>query len=320
MLPTSTPLIIIKVILMTSETIYKRYTVSCLQCRSEISKSNFSKHIDSIQCASGGKYAPIIKDNLICDYCNKLCKSINSVKQHEIRCKENPNRISLEYIKGVIRSADIAIEECSFCKKEFKKRGAKGNHEARCPENVNRKLQIVSAEGKLAGKKKYSEWVTVHYSDQSNRDKVSERMQQAVNDHPESYTSGNRGRTKQIIYNNIKFQGQWELDFYMWCETNSVFVIRSPNWFNYTWGRNRKYNPDFYIPSLDLYVEVKGYETDQDRAKWNQFPCNLSVIRQNEIMLIRKGQFSVPLLLCKNWSLVSGNAPSPTDYESAVPL
>ena len=28
-----------------------------------------------------------------CQYCNRLCKSINSLIQHEIRCKENPNRI-----------------------------------------------------------------------------------------------------------------------------------------------------------------------------------------------------------------------------------
>ena len=28
-----------------------------------------------------------------CKYCNRECKNFNSLKQHEIRCKENPNRI-----------------------------------------------------------------------------------------------------------------------------------------------------------------------------------------------------------------------------------
>ena len=28
-----------------------------------------------------------------CKYCGKQCKSLNSLKQHEIRCKENPNHI-----------------------------------------------------------------------------------------------------------------------------------------------------------------------------------------------------------------------------------
>lgn len=305
---------------MTSETIYKRYTASCLQCRSEVSMSNFNRHIDSNQCKKGGKYIPAIKDNLTCDYCTKLCKSVNSVRQHEVRCKTNPNRISMEYVRGVIRSADIEIEECSFCKKEFKKRGARGNHEVRCPENADRKLQIISVAGKISNKKKHTAWAKLHYADQSNRDKVSKRMKQAVNEHPESYTSSNRGRTKQITYNDIKFQGQWELDFYMWCETNDISITRPTKWFDYEWDGNRKYNPDFYLLDLDLYVEVKGYETDRDRAKWNQFPDALCIVKNKEIMLIRKGQFSLPLLLCKNWSLVSGNAPSPTDYESAVPL
>ena len=29
----------------------------------------------------------------ICQYCGKKCKNLNSLRQHEIRCKENPNHI-----------------------------------------------------------------------------------------------------------------------------------------------------------------------------------------------------------------------------------
>ena len=32
------------------------------------------------------------RDDLFCKYCGKPCKNINSLKQHEIRCKSNPNR------------------------------------------------------------------------------------------------------------------------------------------------------------------------------------------------------------------------------------
>lgn len=43
-------------------------------------------------------------DNLMCSYCNKSCKSLNSLIQHEIRCPSNPCRIPsstklTEYIK-----------------------------------------------------------------------------------------------------------------------------------------------------------------------------------------------------------------------------
>lgn len=37
--------------------------------------------------------------NFKCKYCNKECKNLNSLKQHEIRCKNNPNRI-LSYFMG----------------------------------------------------------------------------------------------------------------------------------------------------------------------------------------------------------------------------
>ena len=53
-----------------------------------------------------------------CRYCNKECHSINSLKQHEVRCKENPDRkdfnrlaeYSIHHRKGKTKetSAEIA--------------------------------------------------------------------------------------------------------------------------------------------------------------------------------------------------------------------
>ena len=40
-------------------------------------------------------------------------------------------------------------------------------------------------------------------------------------------------------------------------------------------GRKRNYIPDFYLPELDIYVEVKGYWTDAARHKMKD------VIRRN---------------------------------------
>lgn len=62
--------------------------------------------------------------------------------------------------------------------------------------------------------------------------------------------------------------------------------------FTYTWNGERTYFPDFYIESLDLYVEVKGYETDRDRAKWLHFPKKLCIIKAAEIKKIRQGSFA----------------------------
>lgn len=50
---------------------------------------------------------------------------------------------------------------------------------------------------------------------------------------------------------------------------------------------DRTYYPDFYLPQDDLFIEVKGYETERDRAKWRDFPLKLKVIRKSDIEKFR---------------------------------
>ncbi|NDG30463.1 hypothetical protein EB118_10385 [bacterium] len=132
------------------------------------------------------------------------------------------------------------------------------------------------------------------WSKEENKKKQSESMKKAVEKYPESYTSSNRGRTKQIIFDGVKFQGRWELEFYQYCKNNNIIIERSNEYFEYEWNGTRKYFPDFYLPETETYVEVKGYETDRDRAKWNQFPKKLLVIKKKEISDIRKNCFVRP--------------------------
>jgi hypothetical protein len=129
------------------------------------------------------------------------------------------------------------------------------------------------------------------WADPRNKLKQSETMKRAVENNPESYTSANRGRTKQIEIDGIKLQGQWEVDFYLWAKTAGLNPQRPTEGFKYIWNGERTYYPDFYIESLDLYVEVKGYETDRDRAKWLHFPKKLCIIKEKEIKEIKKGCF-----------------------------
>ena len=121
------------------------------------------------------------------------------------------------------------------------------------------------------------------WSDPLNREKQSERMKLAVQDHPESYTSSNRGRTKQIEKYGIKFQGSWELAYYEYCLQNNIRITRCTERFPYEWNGTRTYNPDFFLEDTGEYVEVKGYETERDRAKWSAFPHPLLVIKQKDI-------------------------------------
>jgi hypothetical protein len=129
------------------------------------------------------------------------------------------------------------------------------------------------------------------WADLEFRKKHKQSMRRAVQENPESYTSSNRGRTKQIVIDGIKLQGQWEVDFYIWAKEKGLNPKRPTKAFKYEWNGDRWYHPDFYIESMDLYVEVKGYETDRDRAKWRDFPEKLCIIKKAEIKLIRQGCF-----------------------------
>lgn len=47
----------------------------------------------------------LILQTLYCKYCGKKCKNLNSLKQHECRCKENPNRIITKEYKNKLSIA-----------------------------------------------------------------------------------------------------------------------------------------------------------------------------------------------------------------------
>ena len=119
-------------------------------------------------------------------------------------------------------------------------------------------------------------------------------MKEIVRSNPESYTSSNRGRVKQYEIDNIRLHGTWEVDFYLWAKEKMLSPVRCNEGFQYTWKGNRTYFPDFFLPTLNLYVEVKGYETAQDRAKWSSFPAKLLIIRKEDIEKIRKKAYRFP--------------------------
>jgi len=141
-------------------------------------------------------------------------------------------------------------------------------------------------------RKKISEASKKQVWSEERRKAHSTRMKKAVDNNPDAYTSSNRGRTKQIEYDGLTFHGNWELDFYKWTKTQGLVVERKTPGFKYVWNGERTYFPDFYIPSKDLYIEIKGYETERDRAKWSQFPKQLCVLKEREIKQIRNNTFN----------------------------
>lgn len=217
---------------------------------------------------------------LKCKYCGRVCKNRNSLAQHEIRCKENPLKISLDYLKQRDQSQIKRNPSNHFIK--AKKLGLP--------------IPVVSEETRLKISKV---WKGRKHTEESRR-KISEGMQKIVREKPDSYSSSNvNGRVKKVIYKDIILDSQWEVDFAIWLDQNGIIWERPNKGFEYVYeDKKHIYYPDFYLPQLDVYVEVKGFEREKDKYKWKALN-NLIVIKSKEIEDIHLNKFNILSILNK---------------------
>lgn len=181
---------------------------------------------------------------------------------------------------------------CIHCNKDFPSGSSHSNHVRRCPKNLERIQEVLTPEGRKKIRQRTIDQNNKQWSSPEFRKQHAESMARAVKNNPEAYTSSNRGRTKQIEIDGVKLQGQWEVDFYKWAKAVGLAPTRPNESFAYEWNGQRWYHPDFFLPTLDIYIEVKGYETDRDKAKWLSFPKKLVIIKAKEIAEIRAGTYN----------------------------
>lgn len=229
----------------------------------------------------------------VCVYCGKQCKNKNSLVQHEIRCKENPDRI-------------VATGNKIVWTEERKK-----EHSRKIKEGIEKSDYIPGQQLTDEVKAKISKSSKEHhkkYWTEENRKKHSEAMKRAVKNNPDSYSASNvSGRTKTIEYNGFKLKGAWELSTAIWLDENDIKWTNEVNGFNYKWdGSIRNYFPDFYLPEKDLYIEVKGNQRERDICKWNDFPKRLVVLKKDEIEKIQNKELTLDYILDKqnHWEKV----------------
>ncbi len=116
--------------------------------------------------------------------------------------------------------------------------------------------------------------------------KLSEKIKQR-------YANGwmpKAGRCKKIKYTKkdnsiVSLDGSWELKVATYFDNNDINWTRNTKRFEYInlKGTKSYYTPDFYLIDDNKYIEVKGYETDLDRCKWNQFKEVLEVWRKEDL-------------------------------------
>lgn len=187
-------------------------------------------------------------ETYICKYCGRLCKNLNSLRNHERLCKHNPNR-------QVIKSNLI----------EYNKKRSNG--------------EIITWNkglSKLTDERVLKQSITLKEGFDSGRIKrgvLSEeglkKIKQAA-----SKCGGYKercGRGKHGWYKGIWCDSSWELAFVIYHLEHNLFIERCHEYKTYEYnGKTLKYYPDFITDNG--ICEIKGYYSEKSKSKHIQHP------------------------------------------------
>jgi hypothetical protein len=111
------------------------------------------------------------------------------------------------------------------------------------------------------------------------------KMKSVVSSYPDSYSKNNvsgRARLYETVdfYGATKVKGTWELRVATYLNENNIKWTNKIEPYKYYWNDKwHLYFPDFLLLDRDILLEVKGFETDRDRAKWASVDKKLVVLR-----------------------------------------
>lgn len=142
------------------------------------------------------------------------------------------------------------------------------------------------------------------YWTKEQRELHSLKMKETVLNSPESYLNNNiRGSRVKVYWgvdylgNKVCFRGQWEVIVAEALTKEGIKWTKDKLVGEYEWqGRKHLYFVDFYLPDLDKHIEVKGYETERDKAKY-LICSNLIILKEQEVNKIKEKVVTIGNLL-----------------------
>lgn len=200
---------------------------------------------------------------------------------------------------------------CPDCDLEFSKAGI-GGHVWRMHTEEGRKFEVQPAKTKEAKKRQnwnkgltqrdhpsiaqHARTIQEGYNTGRNRppftrkhtaeelDKISKARMQHLEE--KSGWAGTHHRYASVKAGAVHLHSNWELETAKALDVSCFHWVRPSNWFKYQdqEGQTRRYQPDFYLPELDLYIEVKPYCPPKQQWKLEQAgkQINLLVVKTKE--------------------------------------
>lgn len=246
--------------------------IECEFCGQVITTNNYKKHLRRHQNhpETFKEVYKVDHDDLFCKFCGKECKNLNSLTQHEIRCKENPDYLllNLNYKPRV----------------GFNNIGRTAWNKGLTKETDDRVLKQSQT---FALNKDFHQPCNSWMNDLDKLAKANEGRRQKALDN----NLGSKGfHGKAIDYNGIKLDSSYELIVAQQLDMNQVHWVRPNKGFPYYDQNNKfhRYMPDFYLPEYDVYLDPKndaliefinsnGYN-DKQKIQWCMDNNDIKVI------------------------------------------
>ncbi len=273
-----------------------REKVECPDCGSMVADTQLENHRGSKTCENGGtfKSLKLNKNNDNCDDStntdiNETGLTFRDFEKTDsgyrcFKCKEIYSKSGIvshywqkhteegrKYIEN--KGKNISPErfktnnfqgKCKHCGKVFHDPQQLGGHTVFCKNNPRH--------DKIC--KKVAETQKERTLSEERKERISDYMQKAVEENPESYSARNvlkRIKKPKLEKNDgevVKFDSGWELEVAQWLNKNNINWNYNIGKFKYKWNDSLHfYFPDFFLPKQDVYLEVKGYEHNKERNR-----------------------------------------------------
>lgn len=216
-----------------------------------------------------------------CIFCKRTINNKGSAISHQRVCKLNPNRV--KYVRSPLAG---------------RKKGCTAWNKGRTNIEIHGEYKAAQIKQKASNSIQRSTITTgSSWSKMSAEQQTAfrEKHRLAINKKYEQGWLPKAGRCEKINYcsliaGNITVDGTWEYELAVYLDENQINWKRNKERFLYINEHNKQsfYTPDFYLVDQDLYIEVKGYETEKDRCKWKCFTKKLAVLKAEEVKMIKQ--------------------------------
>lgn len=194
-----------------------------------------------------------------CPYCLRQFSNPGGLGAHHPYCKSNPNRIQRPRNYKSDRKAGVKLGNIGWNK------GLKGD--PRCSKPERKGIRFGSS---LHG----------------HTDDTKQKLSQIAKDRGIGGYNEKSGRGRKGRYKGIWCDSSYELAWVIYNLDHGISFRRNTEKFPYKYGdKVLNWIPDFIMED-GSYVEIKGYETEQSRAKLRDFPHKIALLKEKDLTCI----------------------------------